>query len=583
MPAPPYGTKRIRAAHDVAPLGHCQNVAVARTWPVSGDALTRVAVPILGVLNALAVALVPLRSTLPLQTQPSTSAVAASIDLVAGVSLLSGGILATALRPTSPMGTLTILASIAWFAPDWAGWQAAAPVIASLALIGAPMLLPFVLHLVAAGTRAWEHAAVRRLVRAGYAVTVLLALSRAAVRDPFLDLDCLAPPRYCGTNVFLIRSSPELAQLIDLALVVTLAVLGAALFTLALWRLAGATTLARRAEWPLLLTGAGVGAAQGGYVLAAYAEHAETAHDQLLGWLYVLLGTSVTLLAGAVLLTVARTRKTAARMARLATDIGAVSGRGGLQSVLRGILEDPTLTVAYRVSDEGPLVDSDGRPVQAAPDTPGRVMTPIVRGDREIAVVVHDAGAADPSALGDTIGPTARLAVDNERLMAQVLTQFAARPRRASRIVQAGDAARQGLERDLHDGAQQRLLALTYELRLGRRRGGARGRCPARRRPPSSSVRDGSHAPGASRARTWHLPRDPRRGGLAPPLQGSRISASLPVEISGTVGERCPGSQRERCVRRRPRRSRLCLRTWRDVRPCDHRAEARVAVRLDRG
>ena len=66
------------------------------------------------------------------------------------------------------------------------------------------------------------------------------------------------------------------------------------------------------------------------------------------------------------------------------------------------------------------------------------------------------------------IGAAARLAVDNERLRAEALSQLVDLRASRSRIVEAGDSARRRIERDLHDGAQQRLLALSYELRLAR-------------------------------------------------------------------------------------------------------------------
>jgi signal transduction histidine kinase len=81
-------------------------------------------------------------------------------------------------------------------------------------------------------------------------------------------------------------------------------------------------------------------------------------------------------------------------------------------------------------------------------------------------VVVHGASRLDAAALGREIGAAARLSVDNERLEAEVRAQLADLRASRAEIVETGDAARRALERDLHDGAQQRLLALLYELRL---------------------------------------------------------------------------------------------------------------------
>ena len=73
-------------------------------------------IPAIGLVNAVAVALLPLRLTAPTFTHPSTSAAAAAADVVAGIALLGSGLIATRLRPDSAAGSLAVLASVAWFA-----------------------------------------------------------------------------------------------------------------------------------------------------------------------------------------------------------------------------------------------------------------------------------------------------------------------------------------------------------------------------------------------------------------------------------------------------------------------------------
>ena len=85
-----------------------------------------------------------------------------------------------------------------------------------------------------------------------------------------------------------------------------------------------------------------------------------------------------------------------------------------------------------------------------------------------MALVIHDAALSGARELEREIGAAARLAVDNERLRAEVLAQLEDLRASRARIVEAGDSARRRIERDLHDGAQQRLLTLSYELRLAR-------------------------------------------------------------------------------------------------------------------
>jgi signal transduction histidine kinase len=95
-------------------------------------------------------------------------------------------------------------------------------------------------------------------------------------------------------------------------------------------------------------------------------------------------------------------------------------------------------------------------------------VTPLVRGGQTVALLAHRPGLLDDPGLVEQIAATARLALDNERLQAQVHAQLQDLRASRTRIVERGDAERRRLERDLHDGAQQRLVSLALSLRLAR-------------------------------------------------------------------------------------------------------------------
>ena len=112
------------------------------------------------------------------------------------------------------------------------------------------------------------------------------------------------------------------------------------------------------------------------------------------------------------------------------------------------------------------------------------------------AAIIHDAILLEEPGLIASVAGAMRLAVENDRLTAEVEAQLTEVRASRARIVAAGDAERQRVERDLHDGAQQRLVALTLALRLARTRLGddadpavrsAWSRHPTRRRPRSPS------------------------------------------------------------------------------------------------
>ena len=93
----------------------------------------------------------------------------------------------------------------------------------------------------------------------------------------------------------------------------------------------------------------------------------------------------------------------------------------------------------------------------------------IVREGLPVAVVMHDEATLEGRALQREIGSAARLGLDNERLRAEANAQLDELRASRSRIIEAGDAERRRLERDLHDGAQQRLVGLSVEVRIARR------------------------------------------------------------------------------------------------------------------
>jgi len=88
----------------------------------------------------------------------------------------------------------------------------------------------------------------------------------------------------------------------------------------------------------------------------------------------------------------------------------------------------------------------------------------------DLAAIVHDPDLADQGALLEAAGSAARLALENERLHAELRAQLGELRASRARIVRAGDDQRRRLERDLHDGAQQRLLGLGLALQLVRAR-----------------------------------------------------------------------------------------------------------------
>lgn len=138
-----------------------------------------------------------------------------------------------------------------------------------------------------------------------------------------------------------------------------------------------------------------------------------------------------------------------------------------VQVALAATLGDPWLDLAFRRNDpEGGWVDADGTPVDLDAIGEGRSVTTIEDGGAPVAAIVHDAALDEQPEFVAAAGNFAAIALENQLLLARVRSSL--REVRASRgrILASADAERRRIERDLHDGAQQRLVALRIKLEL---------------------------------------------------------------------------------------------------------------------
>ena len=111
-------------------------------------------------------------------------------------------------------------------------------------------------------------------------------------------------------------------------------------------------------------------------------------------------------------------------------------------------------------------MDETGQPVQLPEPGSGRAWTAVEREGRRVAAIVHDASLETSRELVQAAAASSILAIDNERLKADLRARLEELRVSRLRIVEAADAARRRIERDLHDGAQQRLVALALDLRM---------------------------------------------------------------------------------------------------------------------
>lgn len=135
--------------------------------------------------------------------------------------------------------------------------------------------------------------------------------------------------------------------------------------------------------------------------------------------------------------------------------------------VLARTLHDPTLRIGYWVADSGRYVDTGGHPVTPpSPDEPDRAVTRIDRDGKPIAIVVHDRALLEEPDLIEAACAALGLVLENERLTAELRSRLRELAESRRRLVRAAEAERRRLERDLHDGVQQRLLSIPMALSL---------------------------------------------------------------------------------------------------------------------
>jgi signal transduction histidine kinase len=147
-----------------------------------------------------------------------------------------------------------------------------------------------------------------------------------------------------------------------------------------------------------------------------------------------------------------------------------VTPNAPVRELLAESLGDHSVAIAYWLPDREMFVDESGQRVELPDSTSGRAWTAVEQDGRPVAAIVHDAALETTSELVQAAAAAASLAIDNERLKADLRARVEELRVSRLRIVEATDAARRRIERDLHDGAQQQLVALALELRILRAR-----------------------------------------------------------------------------------------------------------------
>jgi signal transduction histidine kinase len=272
----------------------------------------------------------------------------------------------------------------------------------------------------------------------------------------------------CPANGFMIADRPTIADGLlssEISIYVRLAVRSAICVYL-IYRLATATKPRRRALVPVYVPVLiAIAPILVFYLVRLGLVHLDAGALSTLSWV----GTSGigTLPYGFLLSVVVSTLFAAAALKMIVSRLVKSPSAAQLRATLADALDDRSLALGFRLEREGGFVDSSGRPLASMPP-PGQSSSLITQNGETVAVIMHDAALDTDPELVAAAGQATLLAIENGRLTAELGSTTTELQATRARVVTAGDAERRRIERDLHDGAQQHLVALSIKVGLAR-------------------------------------------------------------------------------------------------------------------
>jgi len=432
-------------------------------------------------------------------------------DLAVAMTFAAAGV--TALCRTGPRlpGRLMLAVALTWFGGYLALGESSGAWVVGTLLEVVPQTLIVWLVLSYPDGRLWSLPA-RLTVAAAW-----LAVAAGAVSIVLLDTD----------ERRLLSPEPELQPLIAQAASGLGLAVAIAYVVLIVQRLVRLPSAPRRVALPLLVAGAVTVPTTFLWLLESVQGNSDQADRYLAADRVVSILIPLGYFAG---LAWSRIRRSG--VSSLVVDLQE-GGATTLRDRLARTLGDPSLGIAFWVGGDLGWVDGDGR-ATTLPETDGRAVTQVTVSGSPVAALVHDPALLEDPDLVRSVAATAGLVLENERLAAEVRAQLAEVRASRTRIVEATDAERQRLERDLHDGAQQRLVGLSLKLRLAQARAD-----PEAALALAAAQDDLEQALAELRefARGIH-PTVLREDGLDAALESLARRASLPVEVVGSIGRR---------------------------------------------
>jgi len=458
---------------------------------------------------------------------PSPAAASVVLALVVGWAYIGSGLIARRQRPENRLGAVMVFVGFAWFATVLADADASLPFTLGTALESV-YLVGFVYLVLAFPTGRLRGRLELGLVAAAIVLVTVVELAWLLFADSRSQI-CSD----CPHNAFEVTRNDGLAN----GLLQGQRTIGVVLsvFTVVLlvrrWRRASPPE--RQAGAPVLWTGS-----------AMFATLAISVGNDIFGqplgagpeWSRSVVFASIPIAVLAVLL---QRRLARGAVAGLVVELGGGATSADLREALGRALGDPSLELAYWVPASARYVDSNGFAVDLPPAGSERTATFVERGGKPIAALVHDRALADDNELMQSVCAAAALTLENARLQAELRVRLAELQASRARLVTATESERRRIERDLHDGTQQRLVSIAMTL------GFAESQLAADRPAVEPVLREARDALTTALAELRELTQGIRPAilverGLAAALDDLSRRAALPVHLDIAISGRMP-------------------------------------------
>jgi signal transduction histidine kinase len=259
------------------------------------------------------------------------------------------------------------------------------------------------------------------------------------------------------SNAFLVWPSPQIADAIENGQRSLFLPATASLFVVLAWRWARASPPLRRVRIPVLAGAATM--LSFAVLLTTDLISGQRSQSVLLATFIVLATVPAAFLVGFL-----RSALWRSAIGELLVGLPANPSPSELRDALARSLRDPSVTLAYWLPKFESWADLEGRRVDLPTPDSGRATTFIDRNGARLAALLHDPALEEEPELLAAVGAAAAMALENGQLHAEQKAHVEELRGSRARVIEAGQQERKRLERNLHDGAQQRLIALSLEL-----------------------------------------------------------------------------------------------------------------------